>query len=257
MNSERNSDTWGPLALLCALVAAIVVLAAFLIPAIAHADGGPPAAPATASFDWQVWIALALGAIAGLKVVTEGIAMILRPIAPLTKNTVDDKVLAFDEKVHDKLDELLRLAKPIAESPQNTRGPQAGRSNIATMLSVAVVLAFAALLACTAAQRTATPGALIDCTAARGPAIGETVASMRGDCMADGKTDWTCVGLRAATTTAAIGGCAFLEVLSTPSKARVATAAAAGPDPDGAAVFERYRADHAGGATFHTAAGDR
>lgn len=107
--------------------------------------------------------------------------------------------------------------------------------------------------ACTPAQRAATPTALIDCTSANGQAIGETASSMRGECATSGVTDWGCVTARAITAGLRIGGCAFLEILNARP---VALMASAEPDP-GLAAFERYRSQHAGGATFRTAAGDR
>lgn len=122
-------------------------------------------------------------------------------------------------------------------------------------LALMLGLAAGSQLACTAAQRTATGPALIDCTAANGAAIGATAASMRSDCVVAGTTSWTCVETHAAAVAVAIGGCAFLEVLAAQPKTSAA-AASSTPDP-GRAAFERFRSERAGGATFRTAAGDR
>jgi hypothetical protein len=171
-------------------------------------------------------------------------SIILHLVAPKTKTTVDDQL-------RDDIDEVLAFIRgraPAAAPPKPPIGPVA-------VLALVVLSLAGSQLACTAAQRAATGPALIDCTAANAPAIGATAASMRKDCAPAGTTSWACVEAHAGATLAAIGGCAFLEVLAGPAASAVAASSA--PDPAGRAAFERYRTGRAGGATFRTAAGDR
>lgn len=173
-------------------------------------------------------------------------SIVLHVVAPKTKTTVDDQL-------RDDIDEVLAFIRggaPTAVAPKPPIGP------VAVLALVVLGVAASSQLACTAAQRTATGPALIDCTSSNGAAIGATATSMRGDCVVAGTTSWTCVETHAAAAAVAIGGCAFLEVLTGPGKTAGAAAASSAPDPAGRAAFERYRAA-AGGATFRTAAGDR
>lgn len=137
------------------------------------------------------------------------------------------------------------------------------RSSASPLTVLALVVlglsAAGSMTACTAAQRTATLPAIVDCTSASSAAIGDTAASMRGSCATAGATDWKCVTAKAIAAGLQIGGCAFLDVLGTPtSTARLAPATGpTPPDREGRAAFESYRASQAGGAAFRTAAGER
>ncbi|MCA1833049.1 MAG: hypothetical protein ABR520_11305 [Mycobacteriales bacterium] len=149
--------------------------------------------------------------------------------------------------------------KDLSSSPP--RDPQAGF--VALWIPAGLVIAgFVALfiaIACTAAQRTATPPAVVDCTAASSTAIASAAASMRAEkpegCAVAGVTDWHCVENKAIAAGVAIGGCAFLEVAMAADQA---PAAVAPVDPrPGRAAFESYRASVAGGAQFRTTSGLR
>jgi hypothetical protein len=181
------------------------------------------------------WLAL-------VAAVLSAASLVLHVVAPRTKTTVDDRVMAG-------IDTLLGIVRTQAPKPPPT-GPF---GPIAVLALVLLGLAAASSSACTPAQRTAAKTALVDCTASHGTAIGEAATSMRNACAPGGVTDWTCVELQAASTAAQIGGCAFLKILQGQP---VALLAPAGPDP-GLAAFEHYRGSYAGGATFRTAAGDR
>jgi hypothetical protein len=148
------------------------------------------------------------------------------------------------------------------------RNPQAGRARLPVLIALGLLAAalcgaIVIVPGCTAGQRTATPHALVDCTAASSAAIGATAASMRtpvdqGGCFAPTGTDWSCVTAKAVAAGLQIGGCAFLEVVSAPPPARLASATGpTPPDRDGRAAFESYRASTAGGAAFRTAGGVR
>lgn len=146
------------------------------------------------------------------------------------------------------------------------RDQQAGRSRLTVLLVLAAVAigSVVVFVGCTAAQRTDTKHAAIDCTAANGAAIGSVASSMKapaaeGGCLTAAGTDWICVTSKAIKAGLAIGGCAFVAVLDAPtSTARLASAAGpAPPDRAGRAAFESYRASQAGGAAFRTAAGER
>jgi hypothetical protein len=136
--------------------------------------------------------------------------------------------------------------------------------SVAVLALVVLGLAAASATACTPTQRTTAGHAVVDCTAASAGAIGGTLASMRGDCFkpatetAPAKTDWGCVRGKAISAGLQVGGCAFLELVTTATTARVASATGEPPpERPGVAAFESYRASVAGGAAFRTAAGDR
>lgn len=191
------------------------------------------------------WLALAAAVLSGASIV-------LHVIAPRTKTTVDDRLVA-------KLDELLGLLRPPAVKPAD---PAKFTSHIGTLGLLALVvlgLAAASSSACTPAQRTSAGHAVVDCTAANGATIGQLAISMRGDCAAGPGTDWACVRSRAISAGLVIGGCAFLQLVSAePAVARVASATGEPPpERPGRAAFESYRASVAGGAAFRTAAGER
>lgn len=135
----------------------------------------------------------------------------------------------------------------------------------AALLALVVLGLGASQIACTPAQRTTAGHAVVDCTAASAGAIGATLTAMRAappDGCAAGAgavTDWGCVRGKAIAAGLAIGGCAFLELVSAEiGPARVASATGEPPpERPGRAAFESYRASVAGGAAFRTAAGDR
>lgn len=188
-----------------------------------------------------------LGAILGAA------SLLLHVVAPRTKNTIDDAI-------RDDVDKLLAFMR--GQQPQNTkpapRDSQAGTSLVGCLIALALGGLVAVAIACTAAQRTETGHAVVDCTAASAAAIGSTAAAMRAEkpdgCAVAAVTDWSCVEGRAISAGLTIGGCAFLEVVT----ADKAPAAAAPTEPrPGRAAFESYRASVAGGAAFRTAGGLR
>jgi len=153
------------------------------------------ATPVSAGLDWQVWIAIGIGVIGGAKALLEGVAMILRPIAPRTKTTIDDGVLASVEAAHAKLDELLGIVKVWQPAPTSVNVtnvvPPAG-SGTAAMLVVVLLAGLGGGLACTSAQRTELGQAAWNCTdsvradavAAVTPAV---ISVIRAAASADGK----------------------------------------------------------------------
>lgn len=148
----------------------------------------------------------------------------------------------------------------IAATMLGALGYTVSRSFVkAAAILLVIMLGGGSQLGCTAAQRTATGHAVIDCTAANGAAIGDTATSMRGSCLTPaGATDWGCVKSKAIAAGLAIGGCAFLEVaLAPPAAGKASAAAEVAPPVGGRVAFESYRASTAGGAAFRTAGGDR
>ena len=129
---------------------------------------------------------------------------------------------------------------------------QLGYTVSRTLVKTAGVLLLVALtaaqVACSSAQRTATKTALVDCTVADAAALGATAGDML-KC-----PDWACVEQKAIAAGVQVGGCAFLRVIAAGA---APVGAAALMDDGGHAAFESYRARVAGGATFHTADGDR
>src|SRR5262245_56465821 len=96
-------------------------------------------------------------------------------------------------------------------------GYTVSRSMVKTAGAVLLFAAAASSNACTPAQRTAAPHALIDCTSANASAIAHTLEDMRkpksdGGCFENGATDWQCVTLRAVSDGVVVGGCAYAEI---------------------------------------------
>jgi hypothetical protein len=190
-----------------------------------------------AEHDWTFWIALVAGVLSAASIV-------LHIVAPRTKATWDDALC-------DDIDE-----QPAKATPKPPLPPVAV---LALVVLGAMLLSGAS--ACTPAQRTASPHAVVDCTGANGAAIGAAASSMAsaqadGGCVTpEGKTDWSCVEVKAILVGVAIGGCAFVKVVSASSPP---PGAAALIDDNGPAraTLEDYRSHYAGGATFHTAQGD-
>lgn len=276
------SRIWRPLALLAGIALALILGGA----ALAHASvAATDSTPAPDPLGWLAYAKIALAAGLGAATVLGIIQAGLTWLAPRTKTTVDDTLRDDVRFLHDKLDAALKLLgglipaagvpaalvvpvslaeKPAAPAltiaPPLPRDTQAGVSLLGCMLALALGGAIAlAVAACTAAQRTATPHALVDCTAANAAAIGATAGSMRAEkpdgCAVAGVTDWSCVQAKAIAAGLAIGGCAFLEVVTVADKAPAA--AAPGATGPGRAAFESYRASVAGGAAFRTVSGDR
>jgi hypothetical protein len=184
-------------------------------------------------------------------------SIVLHVVAPRTKNTIDDAL-------RDDIDEVLawwrgRQAGVVPGAPPPPTPPRNPQAGLVRWLPLAALAVLGIAIACTAAQRTATLPAVIDCTAASSAAIGATAASMRAEkpdgCAVGGVTNWHCVENKAIAAGVVIGGCAFLEVAMAADKA---PAAVAPVEPQsGRAAFESYRASVAGGAQFRTTSGLR
>ena len=251
--TDNTRDTLGAMGLLFAVTAAVLLL----LTAIAHAGPVPAeAAPsaATGIADWTASDVRSLIALigVGLLAVIEAARAVLHFTAPRTKTTLDDRAAARLDQVHD-----LIVARLPAPAPAPSPPPSTSAGGPAVLIVLIVIGLAGAQTACTAAQRTATPPAIVDCTAANGAAIGEVAISMRGTCaLPNNVVDWGCVTSKAIVAGLQIGGCAFLEVL-TPSVPDTSVAARSPTDEAGIAAFEDYRARHAGGATFRTAIGLR
>lgn len=141
-------------------------------------------------------------------------------------------------------------------------------------LVLVMLIGGSSLTACTKAElgaaATSAELALVNCT---GQAIGTTpaldvatlvavanvVAEERAKCTPPGGSlDWSCAETDAIAEGEVLGGCALAQLFASSSSAPPASARAAAvgrPDP-GRAVLEDFRARFAGGATFHTSAGD-
>jgi hypothetical protein len=233
-----------------ALLAAFVLFIPIAIAATAEA---PPAQ----AQGWQFADVMSLVAllVAGAGMLIDAVRAILHFTAPRTKTTIDDTWAARLDAVHERITVVEQRLPPVPG-----KGP--------TITTIALVLLVALLAGCGSTGRELghdTGVALVDCTSASSAAIGGVLASMRSDVAAGGcssksdagarSTDWRCVRGKAVSAGLAIGGCAFLELVSaqsdTPARALVAA------NDGGRAAFEDYRAAIAGGARFRTAAGDR
>lgn len=216
---------------------------------------------------WQFGEVMALIAliVAAAGMLVDAARLILHFTAPRTKTLLDDQWAARLDRMHERITVIeTQIPRPSSSS---SVGPAA--------LLTLVVLGLAGVgdAACGGGGAGGAGGelghktgvALVDCTAASAAAIGSAVASMRAD-VSDGgcssksaegarSTDWKCVRGKAISAGLAIGGCAFLELVSS-SSGTSARALVAAPD-DGRAAFEEYRAGVAGGARFLTAAGER
>lgn len=197
--------------------------------------------------------------------ILSGASIVLHIVAPRTKNTVDDRIVAG-------IDEVLAILRPptpaiVPGSPADLADQM--RRGVAKFGGPAGALALVVLAiagsSCTPAQRTTAGHAVVDCTAANASAIGGTLAAMRakpedGGCAAGTGTNWDCVQSKAIANGVVVGGCAFLELISAELSPVARVASATGeppPERAGRAAFESYRASIAGGATFRTMAGDR
>lgn len=229
-----------------ALLAAVVLFLPF---ALAAAE----APPATSQpIGWSMGDVMALIAliVAGAGMLIDAARAILHFTAPRTTSTWDDSAAAALDQLHEKLADIAERLPP--------RPP----SSVAVLALVLLGFGAWGSLSCSAAQRTDlgnnTKIALVDCTAASAATIAATASSMRSakpaGCFADGKTDWPCVRSKAINAGIAVGGCAFLEIVS--AETAHGLMATAPPDDSGRAAFEDYRAAIAGGAKFRTATGE-
>lgn len=158
------------------------------------------------------------------------------------------------------------VSGPVAALP---RDPQAGRASLLVMLLLAIGAGGLTLSAasCGAAQHGG--AAVINCIGedigttpaldvATVLAIANLLATTKTQCTpAGGALDWACVEAAAINHGKVIGGCAISELVQeylTPAAGRAAPPAESGRAAR--AALERFRVEHAGGATFHTAAGN-
>lgn len=269
---------------------ALAFAAATLIPPMtAHAAlaAGPVAAD---PLDWMAYAKVALAAGTGVVAILGILLAGLRWLAPRTKTTVDDRLRDEFQLLHDKLDGALKLlgglipatgvpttvADPKPAAPPLAVVPPPGSSGAALLVVLLLgALAAPALSGCTKAEAgaaaTAAGHAVVNCT---GQAIGTTPAldlatliaiasqaqEVKTACTSGGRFDWSCAESAAIAKGVTIGGCALAQLLATPpptEKPAIASTAVAPAQPDpGRAAFEDFRARVAGGALFHTAAGD-
>lgn len=264
--------------------AAVYVTLYVLLPAIAHAATGDPT-PAPIVLGWPEYVAIGLAALAGIRVVVDALLAFFRVEAPLTKTTLDDRIRDGLQGTHDKLDKiaaavngLVDARKPVGDI-KVTPGAQAGfvaPRLIAILTAIALVgAAGLALAGCPTAGQVATTAGhdLVNCT---GTAIGTTpaldvatlvaianaVTNERAKCTpAGGSLSWSCVETDALAEGKVLGGCTLVELVAgAPAAASgsgpgPAAARIASPDP-GRSALEDFRSRAAGGATYHTAAGD-
>lgn len=264
-----------PLVFPFAMLASLVILVPVALAATAEA---PPVAASAPPAGWSMAEVMALIALivgcAGMLI--DAARAVLHFTAPRTKTLWDDNAVATLDRLRADLAEIrtrLPVIPTAMHEPDTTTtitttrhplGPPLGP--VAMFALVLLGLGAASSLSCTAAQRSDVGSnakiAMVDCTAASAAAIGATAASMRSPkpagCYADGNTDWQCVRDKAVNAGIAIGGCAFLELVTAEaSPARVASATGEPPpERPGRAAFESYRASVAGGAMFRTATGE-
>lgn len=110
---------------------------------------------------------------------------------------------------------------------------------------LAVVLTSSMLTACKDAERA--KAALVDCTKTNYQAAAKEMV----DC-----TSWSCVATVAIKFGGAVGGCAWRELVDNGTLLASGERSASPTPVSGVEAFERFRAEHAGGATFRTARGD-
>lgn len=172
---------------------------------------------------------------------------------------------------------------PVPVASAAARNAQAGKGTLAMLgflavlgMPVVVMVVLGSLQACTAAQlkndAVTAEHDLVNCT---GQAIGTTpaldlatlvavanaVATERAKCTpAGGSLSWSCVETDLEGEGKVLGGCTFAKLLAgspaAPPASTSGIAARMADDDPGRAALERFRAKVAGGATFHTAAGD-
>lgn len=108
---------------------------------------------------------------------------------------------------------------------------------------------------CGGARRAGT--AIVDCTIASAPAIGELVDEFKV-LLTGERPNWDAVKARAIAAGVAIGGCALAIVVAGQEDEPVARRSSALIDPryEGRAVLEEYRRAYAGGASFKLPSGE-
>lgn len=111
----RNRN-WRPLATLAAFAAVLILLPV----AIARADGQAP--PAPTGLDWQVYVGIALAALAGVDALIRALSAIVRSFASHTATTIDDRIADGLDNAHTKLDELLGVVGRIVPAAQAKSG---------------------------------------------------------------------------------------------------------------------------------------
>lgn len=272
--TRSSRDPLSHIAIVCAVTAGVLVLFA----AVARAATAPDPTPTVLGLPWEAWIAIGLGAFAGVRALVDLLLAFFKVEAPLTKTLIDDHFRDSLQRAHDKLDKLAGMVNGIANA---TRQPGAVPifpvpGGTAAMLVVLLLgaagggLALSSCAATTAAGHAAKP-AIVNCTAqdlGTAPAlnletlvaVANTVAAERAACMTAGGLDWKCVERDAIGKGLVLGGCALAEMVAAAANALHP----AGPGlvagdpapPPGRAELERFRAQVAGGATYHTAAGD-
>lgn len=240
--------------LLSLLAAAVLSVPAAI--AVAAAESPPAPAPGWSQGEVIGLIALVISA-AGMMI--DAVRGVLHFVAPRTKTKWDDDAAAALDRLHDRIAEVEARLPPTPPA-RTPLGPVA----VIALVLLGLAGAGASSLSCTAAQRTdlgnGAKAAVVDCTAASAGAIAATLAAMRapvdkGGCYADRVTDWKCVRGKAINAGIAIGGCAFLEIVSS-SSAALRGLAAVGPADSGRDAFEEYRSAVAGGARFRTNTGE-
>lgn len=242
---------------------ALAFAGATLIPPMtAQAAAGTPPAPGV---DWTFWIAL-------VSAILSGMSIVLHVVAPRTKNT-------WDDRLRDDVDAMLswwKTADPKPAAPALAVVPPPGSSGAALVVVLLLgAMAAPALSGCSKAEAgaaaTAAGHAVVNCT---GQAIGTTPAldlatliavasqaqEIKTACTSGGRFDWSCAESAAIAKGVTVGGCALAQLFAGPpagDKPAIASTAVAPTQPDpGRAAFEDFRARVAGGALFHTAAGD-
>ena len=111
------------------------------------------------------------------------------------------------------------------------------------------------IINCTAEDLGTTPALNLETLVA----IANTIAAERASCMTPGGLDWKCVERDAIAKGLTLGGCMLAEMVAAAANAVKSSGSGLVADPappPGRAELERFRAQVAGGATYHTASGD-
>jgi hypothetical protein len=225
-------------------------------PVAAQAATTPPApAEPAPALPWELWLLIGLAAINGAERMLGGLRILLGVIAPRTKTTADDKLLAvvgkLDDaaiKIRDALGGLATAPATATASPptvtETSEKPTAPNrvANLGGLL--ALLIAGASLQpGCAAAHKApaAAGHALGDCAKADALPIAVLVAAWAVDAVIAGRVNWQSVEAGALAQGKVIGYCAAGRFVAAMSAAPTPAGLLPALDP-GKAMLERLRA---------------
>ena len=112
--ARRSRDPRSTFAIVCLVAGGLLMLFAGL----AHADPVAPAAVPLTILDlpWQAWVAIVLGAFAGVRAIVNTLLEFFKAAAPLTKTLVDDHIRDSLQGLHDKLGKLAGTVNVLVDA---------------------------------------------------------------------------------------------------------------------------------------------